>query len=152
MTRDFAALLAQVVPVFAIALALEIRALGPRLVEISKQERAERGGRERWLDEPVSKASLFEMAYVIAWTNMPALGALEMKALYVAGEASKDVPFGAIFIGIGIVCTIPLVQGALYFAEARDARGKSWKETTFWRKAFILLIIFAGLTTVSVFV
>jgi hypothetical protein len=152
VTREFAALLAQVVPVFAIALALEIRSLGPRLVEISKQEKAKRAAQESWLDGPfLTKASVFEITYMLSCATMPALGALEIRALHVASEGSKSAPLDVIFGAIAIVCIIPVVQGGLYFAEAWDARGKSWNETVFWGGPFLAFVMIAGLMVTGVF-
>lgn len=108
-------LLAQIVPILALALGLEIRSLGPRLQR--PPARNAKAAADQQL--PVG-TGLFRATFVLAVTALPALGALEIQAIGAATGIDAGAAWLLLVIVVAVTFLAPYVQGIVFYLQALD--------------------------------
>jgi hypothetical protein len=113
MTRDTAALLAQIIPIMGLGLGLEIRSFGPQLLEFTRSHLGS------------YRLSAFRFGYGVLCIIPPTLGAVEAKVVYLAvGPGDWIRTWGTMFLAsIVIIFSVPGVQGLIYHSRSLQLSG-----------------------------
>jgi hypothetical protein len=116
--KDTGMLLAQIVPILALAVGLEIRSLGPRLTRPPAPKAKAAADRPLPVGTGLLRATF--VLVVTALTALGALGALQIQAIGAATGIDAGAAWLVLVTVIAITFLTPYVQGIAFYLQALD--------------------------------
>lgn len=151
MSKDYAALLAQVIPVIALALGLELRSA---LARFTADQAADSRPRRRTaasglrVREPRSKEPARDQYYMITamWICILVLAFLEIKALSVVAGHSLEEEWEFILAGAILVAFLsPVANAILRTSFLRHETRDSWRNPRFLARALLPVVFIVAM-------